>query len=174
MPSDEEQGEVIVSLEMMSREELLPGRAAPEPIELDRVDPGAPQLLRTTYVRVWEPLASGGRGDWTDVDWRRELSRAGVEAWLARLDNEVIGLAELDVESNGDVGIVVFGLVPEFVGKGLGAPFLTLVTRLAWEMPGRAPARRIWVQTSSADHPNAISNYIARGFRVSRIRNQHA
>lgn len=171
MASDEEQDEVITSLEMTSPDELRLGRAAPEPIELEKVDPSAPQLLRSTYARVWEPLASGGRAD---TDWRRELSRAGVEAWLARVGDEVAGLAELEVESNGDVGLVVFGLVPEFVGKGFGAAFLTLVTRLAWEMPGASPVRRVWLQTSSRDDPHAINNYMARGFRVFETQNKHA
>jgi GNAT superfamily N-acetyltransferase len=174
MALDEEQDEVITSLEMTSPDELHPGRAAPEPIELEKVAPSAPQLLCSTYVRVWEPLASGGRVHWSDTDWRRELSRAGVEAWLARVGHEVAGLAELEAESNGDVGLVVFGLVPEFVGKGFGAAFLTLVTRLAWEMPGASPVRRVWVQTSSGDHPHAIKNYTARGFRVFQSQTKHA
>jgi GNAT superfamily N-acetyltransferase len=77
---------------------------------------------------------------------------------------------ELEAESSGDVGIVVFGLFPEFIGKGLGGALLTLTTELAWTVtaPGGTPARRVWVQTSSRDHPHARQNYEARGFRTFR------
>ena len=68
------------------------------------------------------------------------------------------------------MGIVVFGLVPEIVGKGLGGHLLTVGTRLAWEAEhadGR-PTRRVWLLTSSRDHPHAKPNYERRGFRAFR------
>jgi GNAT superfamily N-acetyltransferase len=86
------------------------------------------------------------------------------------VDDELAGLVELEAEPNGDVGIVVFGLVPEFIGQGYGGALLTLATRLAWETmaPTGASVRRVWVQTSSHDHPHALSNYEQRGFRSFR------
>jgi hypothetical protein len=83
---------------------------------------------------------------------------------------DVVGLVELEAQSNGDVGIVVFGLVPEFVGRGFGGAFLTLATQLAWELtsPDGTATTRVFVQTSSRDHPNAIPNYERRGFRTFR------
>jgi GNAT superfamily N-acetyltransferase len=68
------------------------------------------------------------------------------------------------------VEIVVFGLVPEFVGRGFGSHLLTVGTRLAWaaEHPDTAPTRRVWLHTSSRDHPNARPNYERRGFRAFR------
>ena len=32
-------------------------------------------------------------------------------AWIARVDDQLAGLVELEAEPKGDVGIVVFGLV---------------------------------------------------------------
>jgi hypothetical protein len=60
--------------------------------------------------------------------------------------------------------------VPEFVGLGFGSDFLTQVTELAWTavLPDGSPTSRVWLQTSSRDHPNALPNYEARGFRVFR------
>jgi RimJ/RimL family protein N-acetyltransferase len=146
--------------------DLRPGREAPQPIELEAVSPSAPQLVRATYLRIWKPLAFSGRMEWWDTDWAQELSRPGVEAWLARVGDEIAGLVELAADADGSVGIVVFGLVPEFIGRGFGGPFLTLVTRLAWAMPSPRRVRRVWLETYSSDHPHAITNYIARGFRV--------
>jgi GNAT superfamily N-acetyltransferase len=153
---------------MTSLNELRPAAEPPEQLDLEDVPPTAAHALRTTYGRVWKSLASGGRMAWSDDDWRQELSRPGVAAWLARIGGEVAGLVEIETQPTGDVGIVVFGLVPEFRGKGFGGTFLTTVTRLAWQVAGSTPTHRVWLQTSSADHPNAMPNYIARGFRVFR------
>lgn len=56
---------------------------------------------------------------------------SGIHAWIARADEDVAGLVELETDPHGDVGIVVFGLVREFVGRGFGGTLLTLATRLA-------------------------------------------
>ena len=104
---------------------------------------------------------------WSDAQWERELSRQGIRAWVARVDGDVAGFVELEAEPNGDVGIVVFGLVSEFVGRGFGGAFLTLATEMAWKVtsPGGSPTKRVWVETSSHDHPHALPNYERRGFR---------
>jgi hypothetical protein len=112
---------VATSLEMTSPADLRPGRKAPQPIELESVSPSGPQLVRATYVRIWKPLAFSGRMAWSATDWTHELSRSGVEAWLARIGDEIAGLVELEADADGTVGIVVFGLVPEFIGRGFGA-----------------------------------------------------
>lgn len=164
-------GETITSLELTSPSELVPARAPPAPLELEEVDSAAAAVLRSTYVRIGAPHGWIGRSAWSDDQWEEELSRPGVKAWLARVDGDVAGFVELEGESNGDVGIVVFGLVPEFVGRGFGGAFLTLATQLAWEAmpPAGPPTRRVWVQTSSRDHPHARPNYERRGFRAVRV-----
>jgi hypothetical protein len=56
------------------------------------------------------------------------------------------------------------------VGRGLGGYALTLAVRRAWqaEPEGYGPVRRVWLHTSTLDHPNAIGNYCRRGFRLLR------
>jgi GNAT superfamily N-acetyltransferase len=83
---------------------------------------------------------------------------------------EVTGLVELEVQPGGEVEIAVFGLVPEFVGKGFGSHLLTLATLLAWnaEPVDGVAVRRVWLHTSSRDHPHARPNYERRGFRAFR------
>jgi GNAT superfamily N-acetyltransferase len=156
----------LIQLEMTSPTQLVPGRPPPARLEVEEVGPAAAPVLRSTYVRIWTPLASGGRIAWSDAQWEEELSRPHVRAWLARVGGEVAGFVELEAEPNGDVGIIVFGLVPEFVGKGFGGAFLTLATEMAWKVISRGgPTRRVLVQTSSGDHPHALANYERRGFR---------
>jgi GNAT superfamily N-acetyltransferase len=156
--------EIITSLEMTAPSQLVPGRPAPAEIVLEDAGPSAVELVRAMYARIWEPLAAVGRTTWSDEQWAVELSRAGVHSVIARVDAEAAGFAELELEPGGDVGIVVFGLVPEFIGRGYGAEFLTAVTERAWRLG--TPTRRVWLQTSSLDHPHALENYKRRGFRV--------
>jgi GNAT superfamily N-acetyltransferase len=159
---------VVTSLEMTSRAQLLRGLPAPVEIAFDDAGPESADLVRDTYNRIWEPLAAVGRTGWSAEQWARELGHPAVHAWLARIHNDIAGLAELEAEAGNVVGIVVFGLVPEFVGKGFGAAFLTDVIERAWALP-TSPADqpvRVWVETSSLDHPHALRNYTSRGFRV--------
>lgn len=159
--------EVVSFLEMTSPTELVPARPPPSAIELDEIGRDAVAQLRVTNERVGRPHAWRGRAKWTDTEWIAELARPGVRAWVARVDGEVAGLIELEAEAGGDVGIVVFGLVPEFVSRGFGGALLESAVRLAWSLG--EPTSRVWLQTSTHDHPHAMPNYRARGFRVFRM-----
>jgi len=75
-----------------------------------------------------------------------------------------VGYFELDGESGSDVELAYFGILPQFTGQGIGGYLLTAAIDRAWE---KAP-KRVWVHTSSFDHPRALGNYKARGFRVVR------
>jgi RimJ/RimL family protein N-acetyltransferase len=162
--------ETLTYLEMTSPDQLVPGRLPPAPVDLERHHRASLPLLRSTYARIGAPHDWVTRPAWSDAQWEERLSRPGVQPWLARVGGEVAGMVELELQPGGDVGIVVFGLVPEFVGKGFGGHLLTLGTRLAWEAehPDGTPTRRVWLLTSSRDHPHAKPNYQRRGFRAFR------
>jgi RimJ/RimL family protein N-acetyltransferase len=162
--------EIVIYLQMTSPGQLVPGRAPPAPVEAEEVGPAEAPAARATYAGIGASLGWAGRMDWSDAQWEQELLRPRGRAWIARVDDQVAGFVELEAEPNGDVGIVVFGLVPEFVGMGFGAAFLTLATRFAWTVMSSAgrTTRRVWVQTSSDDHPHALPNYEGRGLRRFR------
>jgi GNAT superfamily N-acetyltransferase len=165
----------VISLEMTSPEQLVLGTPSPEPIELEEVGVDDADVVRETYCRIFAPLGWIGRMGWSEDQWRHELSSPDVRAWLARIGGETTGLLELEAKPSGDVGIVVFGLVPEFVGRGFGGTFLTLATELAWSIATPAgQTRRVWLETHASDHPHAMSNYEARGFRVFRTETRSA
>jgi GNAT superfamily N-acetyltransferase len=148
-----------ISLEMTSPAQLVPGRPPPTPIVLDEVGVESAPLIRTLYNRIFP----AGRTAWTVAEWTAELTQPGIQARIAHIDDTPAGLAVLSAEPSGAVGIVIFGLVPEFRSKGYGAAFLTLTTHLAWDL--NSPTTRVWLQTSTRDHPNALPNYQSRGFR---------
>lgn len=157
---------------MTSPDELREASLPPKPIELREVGPDEAAMCRETWTRIGAPHGWTRRAAWSDAEWLARVSPPEVHAWLARVGGEVAGYLELEAEADRSVGITFFGLVPEFVGKGFGGAFLTEATRLAWSMMSLdgASTRRVWLQTSSGDHPHALPNYEARGFRVFRRR----
>jgi GNAT superfamily N-acetyltransferase len=151
-------------LEMTSFDKLVPSRPPPAPIEMERVGPASAALLASTYTRIGMPH------HWTSLPearWKEGLARPGAAAWIARVRGEVAGMVATRALGR-DVEIVVAGLVPEFVGKGFGGHLLAVATRLAWnvEHPDGGLTKRVWLHTSSLDHPNALPNYQQRGFEV--------
>jgi GNAT superfamily N-acetyltransferase len=170
----------IINLEMTSPDQLVPGRPALTPLILTEARPDSVAVVRDLYNRIFPSV--GGRATWSVTDWTAELTQPGIRTWIAHVDRapegsqnpgtpagsaelapEPAGFAELAPEPDGSVGIVVFGLVPECRSKGYGAAFLTAITRIAWAL--NTPTTRVWLQTSTRDHPHALPNYQARGYR---------
>ncbi|MGH3927772.1 MAG: GNAT family N-acetyltransferase, partial [Pseudonocardiaceae bacterium] len=107
--------------------------------------------------------------DWSEQQWSDLLARPGVRSWIARAGTDAIGLVQLEIHPRRDVEIIKFGLVPEFIGRGFGGHLLTLTTWLAWDAGGAGSVDRVWLHTSSFDHPHALANYLKRGFRPFRV-----
>lgn len=155
----------VTLLEMTSRDQLVPGRVPPVDPMLTSVGSAELALIRSTHRRIatphhWSSLA------WSEQHWRNLLTYSGARTWIAHLDGEVIGLVQLQPRPPREVQITKFGLVPEAVGRGLGGHLLTVATRLAWDL---GDVDRVWLQTSSLDHPHALGNYRSRGFREFRV-----
>jgi GNAT superfamily N-acetyltransferase len=110
-----------------------------------------------------------------DYDWtsRKRLSDAELAALLhdPRLEVHVLtadgapaGFAELDRRVEGEIELVQFGLLPEFVGQGLGRYFLRWAIDKAWSYH----PRRFWLHTCTKDHPSALPNYLKAVFAVCK------
>jgi GNAT superfamily N-acetyltransferase len=94
----------------------------------------------------------------------RYLDRPVLETWVLSDHGAPVGYCELEAQDAGRVEIAYFGLLPQWVGKGIGAHLLSATIDRAW----RFPARRVWVHTCTLDHPHALQNYIDRGFKPFR------
>jgi len=99
---------------------------------------------------------------WTEEQWRAWSRNPAVRTWVAYLDGGPAGYYELHKHEGGDAELVRFGLLPAFIGRGLGGPLLSMAVDDAW----RWGATRIWFHTCTLDHPSALPNYLARGFRI--------
>lgn len=106
-----------------------------------------------------------------DYHWRsrKKLTDAELASLIhdPKMENHVLlvegvpaGFAELDRRIKGEIELVQFGLVPEFIGQGLGKYFLNWTIDKAWSYQ----PRRFWLHTCTLDHPAALPNYLKAGF----------
>src|SRR5215510_5614707 len=151
-------------LEMTSPAQLLPAKGQDENLTLQRAEIPCPELNRFLYASVGGDWYWIDRLSWTYNRWLEYLNRPELETWVGYLSGTPAGYYELEMQSGADVEIAYFGLLPQFIGKGIGGQLLTWAIVRGWEMG----AKRVWVHTCSLDGPAALSNYQARGFRIYR------
>ena len=83
-----------------------------------------------------------------------------VELYVLHVNGNPAGMAELDFRKKDIAQLAYFGLMPEFIGRGLGLFFLHQADLLAWTKP----VSRLMVNTCTLDHPRALALYQRAGF----------
>ena len=121
-------------------------------------------FYRYLYREVGRPWHWIDRLPWSDERIRAHVASPGIEIWLLTHDTVPAGFAELERATDGSVEIVYFGLLPDFIGRRAGRPFLDAIVGRAWD----GGTTRVWLHTCTLDHPRALTNYLAGGFRVVR------
>jgi GNAT superfamily N-acetyltransferase len=150
------------SLEMNSLAEHRPKTSTNPDFVIREAAIPLPELNHFFYTAVGGQWYWVDRLDWTYSQWLNWVDRLEHRTWIAYLSGTPAGYFELESQLGGDVEIAYFGLLPRFVGMGLGGPLLSKAVEEAWAMK----ASRLWVHTCSLDHPGALANYLARGFKV--------
>jgi L-amino acid N-acyltransferase YncA len=149
-------------LEMTDPGQLRPRRSARPDVRVARVNVPMPELNRFFYTAVGADWFWNDRLPWTYQQWLDYLARPELETWVLSVAGVPAGYFELEAQAKGDVEVVYFGLLPPFIGQGLGAHLLTCAVERGWERG----AQRVWLHTCSLDHPFAMTHYQARGFRL--------
>jgi len=93
------------------------------------------------------------------------------EVHVLHVDGSPAGFAELDRRQPDEVELVQFGLMPDFIGQGLGSWFLQWTIDEVWSYQ----PKRFWLHTCTLDHPAAIPTYKKAGFiqyKEERIRRE--
>jgi GNAT superfamily N-acetyltransferase len=130
---------------------------------LERVPHASPALYRQCYRTVGEAHRWRDRWDWSDEEIRAHLADPNITFYVATRAGALSGYYELRrVTDDASVEVAYFGLVPEALGRGLGKHLLSCAVRDAWALT--PPPKRVWLHTCTLDHPNALPNYVARGF----------
>lgn len=92
------------------------------------------------------------------------LASPDVSVHVLYRHGEPAGFYELDRRAWPVVNLAYFGLLPHAVGHGTGRALLRHAIDAGWGMGARA----MTVNTCTADHPRALPNYRAAGFRTAR------
>ncbi len=151
----------VTYLEMLSP----PGQEVPSP-------PPQTQIVHAVRptIAFYRFLYDAVGNDWNWID-RKLLSdeQLGQVIHDERVEVHVLyaagvpaGYVELDRRVEGEVELGYFGLVPEFLGQGLGGYFLRWAVARAWSYR----PRRVWVHTCELDHAAALPVYLKAGFEV--------
>ncbi len=151
----------VYYLEMLSR----PARVAETPRQgLSVVLKPAPTL--EYYRQLYDAVGK-------DYNWQSRLKMSDDklaviigdpldEIYVLQVDGVPAGFAELDRRKSPEIELTQFGLMPEFIGQGLGKWFLQWAIDKAWSYQ----PRRFWLHTCTEDHPAALPNYLKSGFAI--------
>ena len=121
------------------------------------------QLNKFFYKQVGKKHRWIDRLSWSDEKWINYISNKNLETYIICESEELVGFFELLHNPElRETEISYFGLLEEYIGKGIGGYALSVAIKKSFEKN----IRRVWLHTCTLDHPNALKNYIARGMTV--------
>jgi GNAT superfamily N-acetyltransferase len=159
---------ITTYLEMRSPDQLRPKRADAL-FQVSEKKNRDWRFNHDLYFRVGEQWDWIDKRAWTDEQWKDYATAPGLSAFAGYYDDVLAGYYELRRHNDGGVEIAYFGLLPEFIGRGLGGALLTSAIEEAWACRRGVVPIRVWVHTCNRDHPQALANYQARGLIVYRV-----
>ena len=126
------------------------------------------QLNKFFYKQVGKKYRWIDRLSWTDEFWIKYISNQNLETYVISENDELVGFFELLYNPElKETEISYFGLLEEYIGKGIGGYALSVAITKSFEKN----IKRVWLHTCTLDHPNALKNYKARGMTVFRKEN---
>ena len=173
MTSEKSEPLITTYLEMRSPDQLRPKRVTSESepdghlwrvTRLEDTQSGW-RFNRDMYFQVGEQWRWIDKRPLSDDEWKDWAKQ--VRTFAAYYDGDLAGYYELRFQQEHGVEIAYFGLLPEFIGRGLGGALLTSAIEQAWHFS--PTPTRVWVHTCNRDHPQALANYQARGLVIYKI-----
>lgn len=151
-------------LELADPETLRPAGCPDPQARVELVTACPPSFLRYLYAEVGRRYLWLDRLGWTDEQFADRFADPSVTLHLLSVAGARAGYFELERHGDGSVQVAYFGLLREFIGRGLGKYLLTRAVGEAFALG----ASRVWLHTCTLDDPAALPNYLARGFRKVR------
>ena len=154
--------DTITYLEMLERPV---GRRMPAPLDklaLMRAEVSTVSFYRYLYDTVGEPWLWFERRIIDDASLAAQIHRPAIEIFVLYVRGVPAGFFELDTAAPRETKLCYFGLIPDFIGRRLGPYLLQAAIDRAWARP----IDRMWLHTSTFDHPKALGVYQRAGFGV--------
>lgn len=149
-------------LELRDIDELEPSVREVPDLEIREARIACPELGRFLYSVVGRDWSWTDRSSWPYAKWLDHLDRPEIEVWIAYLEGVIAGYVEIERQDETSVEIAYFGLLKQFMGRGIGGLLLSDAVERAFQ----SGAQRVWLHTCSLDSPKAMENYRARGFKL--------
>ncbi|MFI4948458.1 MAG: GNAT family N-acetyltransferase [Alphaproteobacteria bacterium] len=154
--------DVITYLEMRERP-AAPRLPAPHArLALMQAENCTVSFYRYLYETVGTPWLWYARRMLDDAALTAEIGKPTTEIFVLYVGGVPAGYFELDAARPRETELCYFGLIPEFIGRGLGPFLLRAAIDRAWSRP----IARLWVHTRTFDHPKALGHYQRAGFVV--------
>ncbi len=161
-PMSTEKVESIVTYLEMREAPTSPTPTLPaEKIAIMRAENPSLSFYRYLYNTIGERWLWWERRVMDDDALRDIIRDPKIEVYVLYVRGVPAGYAELDCRKRDDVELAYFGLMDDYIGRGLGGYFLRWAIDQAWT---HAP-ERVWVHTCSEDHAAALPNYQKVGFQ---------
>jgi len=169
-----EHGAVLIPVTVTWLEMTGPPKKPPVPlptqarvVSLLRLEDPTVSYWRFLYAAVGEPWFWWEKRAQSDEEVGAVIGDERVEVYVLSVGNTPAGFIQLDCRGIPEVvDVAYFGLVPEFIGRGLGQYLLDWGVRAAWH---RDPAPwKLTVNTCTLDHPAAVAAYQRAGFTPVR------
>jgi GNAT superfamily N-acetyltransferase len=150
-------------LQLPSRNALR-GVPLAENFRIEHAHPCPISFFRYLYTEVGRDHRWRDRLSWSDEQCAAHLANPGVSIWVLYGHGAPGGYFELNKQHDHSIEIAYFGLMREYIGRGLGKQLLTAAAERAWLLG----ASRVWLHTCTLDYAAALPNYLARGFEKFR------
>ncbi len=153
--------ETVVTYLEMTEPPLSP--PPPRPVgklTLLRIEDPDVDFYRFIYDRVGAPWLWYERRLLDDETLAQVIGDPAVEIYVLYVGGAPAGFGELDWRAPPEVELAYLGLIPDFIGRGLGRTLLRWTIDEAWT---RHP-ERLWLHTCTLDHPDTLRIYQRAGF----------
>ncbi len=148
-------------LEMTSPSQLATAKIESPDVRVERAHECPPSFFRYLYAEVGRNYHWTDRLSWSEEQVRARLADPEVTIHVLYVGGSPAGYFELERHDDRSCEIAYFGLLPEFLGRGLGKHLLSVAVETAWS----EGAVRVWLHTCTLDDPAALPNYVRRGFQ---------
>ena len=132
-------------------------------LSLKKINPKEFLLNKFFYKNIGKKHQWNDRLIWSERNWIDYVSDKKLSTFVLKKNREIAGYFEMIFrEEIKEVEIAYFGILEEYLGKGMGGYLLSEAIKRSFLLG----SKRIWLHTCSLDHENALKNYLSRGMRV--------
>lgn len=152
---------VVTHLEMTSAPTAPAPKAPALKLAVLKVEDISVAYYRFLYAETGRNWVWYERRAIGDAELAALLAEKGVEIYVLHVGGQPAGYVEFDLRPlPAEVELRYFGLLPQFIGRGLGPWLLDWAIREGW----RHAPHRLYVNTCTLDHPRALAMYQRLGF----------